>query len=398
MSAQDSGNNRALILFSREHRWASLLVRKLEHAYEVHSLVAGPIFLAGGSRAVEQSLLEAIVEHRIGTVFIDAEFFPVVDILTVQCIAQGILRVLLCFDDALQHEMNLVVALNCHAVLTTDPVSVVRYQQRGVPAHLLCLEANPDIYFPQPGTPPRCDVLFFGDQFRGDRPMWLSYLASQGVDVYIPQRKDFSYVELADLIRHARIVLNFSKVSARPYAPFQGGSDAPYVYFKGRIVEAGLSGVPCVSEFFPGTAEMFGQDVLPCFSTPEECLAIVRDLLGDEERRKALGDALRQHCLKLYADMPQCLAIREFLGGRLAASKSLRAGNATYCAHLVTRKLFRLVPGSPRVFVREFARLACGRALGGGVVSNLVMVTALTVLSAIGVMVHLVRQRRDQAA
>jgi hypothetical protein len=385
----------ALIVFSKQHRWESHLVQKFSHQYCVTTIIAAPIFFRGGSRAVEKTIELVIREHSIDIVFLDTEFLPIVDSLVIDSIPQGILRVLLAFDDVLQHGTNLRHALCCHAVLTADPVSVNRFWQRGIPAHLICLEGSTSLYHPAEGKVPCYDVLFFGDPTRGDRPSWLSYLAENGVQVFTPPSKSLSYDELAEYIRAARIVLNFSKVGAAPYSPLVAEERAPYLYFKGRIVEAGLSGVPCLSESFPGAEEMFGQEALQCFSTPEECLLLIRNLLADEGKRASLGKALYELCIGRYADAPQSFSIAKFLATCPAERPTGSHANIVYCAQLLSRKIFRLLPHSPWLAIYEIFRLISRRILGGSHLKNLMVVIMLTVISAISVAMHLVFSRHE---
>lgn len=386
-------HRKALIVFSKEHRWASHLVGKLSHQYHVISIIAAPIFINGGTVAVEKKINELITNNDIDLVFFDTEFFPIIDSLVINATPKGVLRVLLAFDDALQHEINLQHALSCHAVLTADPVSAYRFQQRNIPSHLICLEGSTTLYYPAAeGASPHHDVLFFGNPRRGDRQKWLSYLAENGVNVFIPQN-DLSFEELAEQIRSSRIVLNFSKVGSAPYSPMTAEASAPYIYFKGRIIEAGLSGVPCLSEAFPGMEEMFGDATLASFSTPAECLQLIRNLLADESQRLSLGKALHEHCIKRYADIPQSVAIAKFLANRINRQPAESPASVAYCANLLSRKIFRLLPQSPVLAGKEILRLVSRRLVGRSIQKNIIIVTFATIVSVVGVINHLLRSR-----
>lgn len=357
-------------------------------------MIASTIFYDGGSQAVEEKLLELIENHNIGTVFLDTEFFPIVDCIMISRIPDGVLRVLLAFDDALQHEFNLQNALSCHAVLTADPISVRLFQQRSIPAHFICLEGSPSLYYPaSEGEKPVHDVLFFGDPTRGDRPKWLSYLVESGIEVTIPSYGSLSYEELAKQIRSSRIVLNFSKVAAAPYSPLASKAIAPYLYFKGRIIEAGLSKTLCLSEEFPGVEDLFGEGTLQCFSSPEECLKMIKKFLADEENRLLFSKALYDICTERYADPPQSKAIANFLFKLPAISLTESGTDITYCANLLSRKIFKLLPNSPLLTSREIFRLISNRLLGGMFFKNLITITFITIFSIISIFFYAITSR-----
>ena len=50
-----------------------------------------------------------------------------------------------------------------------------------------------------------------------------------------------------------------------------------HYHLKGRIIQSGLCGTLCVSEYSPGQEVIFNENDLPTFQSKEECLDILKD-------------------------------------------------------------------------------------------------------------------------
>jgi hypothetical protein len=93
-----------------------------------------------------------------------------------------------------------------------------------------------------------------------------------------------SYDELYTMMGTSKIVLNFSKTDNAGPAAYALGYREPAVFqFKGRIIEAGLCGACCISEYFPTISIMGFDRAVQTFETSEQMVSIVKKLLSTGE-------------------------------------------------------------------------------------------------------------------
>lgn len=306
---------RCLVVFKFQGKWANHLIRKFSLGYGVEYVFAGEILYRRGSVGLVDYLNEIITTHSIDVVFFDADFFPSIDFSIIDRVSSCVKKVLLMFDDIVLHDFNCINAGACDAVLTADPVSVLRYQEKGIPARYLALEASPDLYFDR-DSPRDIDVLFFGRLDKADRREYIDYLREGGISVKT-LGVDSEYVseeKLGEYIARAKIVIDFSKTD------YLGNIELPtrhafplYFQLKGRAIECGLSRTVCVSEFSPALALMFASDEVPTFSTPAECRALVATLLADEHERQRMAERLFQKTRRDFADDVQMRSVIAFI-------------------------------------------------------------------------------------
>ena len=132
------------------------------------------------------------------------------------------------------------------------------------------------------------DVLFFGE-LTADRKEILNYISQQGInlknvgfDLSNPVKQ--SDEALINLILKSKIVLNLSKSRSRSSVNNYSSENAFkfYYQFKGRVWDAGLYGVLCVSEYSPAQEILFKNNEIPTFFTKEECVAVLQKLLSND--------------------------------------------------------------------------------------------------------------------
>jgi len=187
-------------------------------------------------------------------------------------------------DDTDQHEMHSVTAGACDLVISHDPLSVLKFKEKGYEAYMINFEMS---NLKNNRSQKEIDVLFFGN-VTPDRKEFLDYIINESISlknvghdehiVGLPQE------ELIKMISKSKIVLNFSKTRTTSVKRHSSESIYRYYYqFKGKIYLTGLIGTACVSEYSPGQEIIFKEDELPTFFTKEECVKILKKLLTNNE-------------------------------------------------------------------------------------------------------------------
>ena len=292
------------MLFKSERRWCHHVVEKLEMTQELTVVHALPIIKQKGFSGLMSYLNQTIESGSFDRLFLFLDFFYGLDRSFVESINPSVQKILVTLDDITLHEFNLQTALVCDLVLTADPISVLKYQEAGIKAGLMMLESSGRRYQAQKGVEKTTDVLFFGNDQLADRSQFLEFLEESGIAV---RRVGGSahYINSDDLVHEicrAKLVINFSKTDVldgqnhvREGLPF-------LLQLKGRILEAGLCGVACISEDAPALRLLFSENELPVFRSYEECLTLVRNYLDDDNRRSRTAQALHDKCVEKYED------------------------------------------------------------------------------------------------
>jgi hypothetical protein len=246
-----------------------------------------------------------IKESAIEVVVFDTDFQCFIDNLFIRKIALNVVKVCITFDDLLLRGLNEITFEACDVILTPDLLAVYKYQEIGRRASLMLLEGSSDIYYKKMGLTKTIEVLTFGSLEKADRRMYLDFLRENGVSVTTPPTW-VSQNELVHLINSSKIVMNFSKTNyldAKGSVLYKKNSRQKFLYqFKGRIIEAGLCGTACVSEYSPMGDIIFTDSEVSSFSSKEECLERVNELLSDSDRRELMAARLQEKILTHYED------------------------------------------------------------------------------------------------
>jgi hypothetical protein len=193
------------------------------------------------------------------------------------------------FDDVVYRDGNvkLLKTLNFKTILTACPVSVLKYEEQGMPATFFPLEGHEQWYY-RSDAPRDIDILFYGTLRKGKRKEYIDQLRQSGLSVTHAgdERRSLKISELCNYIRRSKIVINFSEAFDYQGLLYQ---------FKGRILEAGFCGSLCVSERNPPGGLLIGPD-LPQFSTMPECVALLRHLLQDSAAFERARFAFAARC------------------------------------------------------------------------------------------------------
>ena len=181
--------------------------------------------------------------------------------------------------------MNAITASECNLVLSTCPLSVLKYKEKGYQAHLTHGERGEMINNKE--IKKEIDVLFFG-ALTPDRELFLSYIASKGINIKNVGHEEgvsgLTVEDLQKLISKSKIILNLSKTRTVSVTNFASEDIYKFYYqSKGRITLAGINGVACVSEYSPAQDMLFKNNEIPTFYTKEECVDVLKNLLKDED-------------------------------------------------------------------------------------------------------------------
>jgi Glycosyl transferases group 1 len=298
----------ALFVSKMEQRWHVLFKEKFARHYDLHTVYILDHVQEQGYVAFVDWLNAYIQKTGSRLVLLDIEFFFGFGIDLILGITKDVKIVLITFDDIALHEMNYINALGCDLVTCGDPLAVLKYREKGASAELIFLENSRRPFDELQGIVKDIDVLFFGDLTKGGRREFIEGLIASGIEVTVHSsavNTELSYPELAHLISRSKVVLNLSKthtVMGRPEAFVPVRS---FLQFKGRVIEAGLGGAACVSEYAPSIEYLFGNETVLMFRTVEECAEIIRGLLGNPVRLADLSARLRGAVLERFEQAGQ---------------------------------------------------------------------------------------------
>lgn len=313
---QSTRRTRLLFASKQPQRWNDIFVRKFNN----HSLI-GTFYFSDhvgrlGYAGAINELNTRLTRDQIDIVLLDLEFYSAIGIDLLGRLRSETMRVLLCFDDAMLHDFNILNALACHHVACAEPTAVFRYREAGLSASHFLLENSYHDFQSFAKLPKDIDVLFVGDLTKGDRRSFTDRLTAAGIPLTIhdPSLHGFlSYENLAHLISRSRILLNLSKsndVGTRPESHFPINR---HLQFKGRIIEAGLGRAVCVSEYSPSVELLFDQETVPVFHSTEEAVATLKHLLANPTRLDQLAEKFQMLILSKYEETIQVNDLMQIL-------------------------------------------------------------------------------------
>ena len=276
----------SLIIFKWPNYLNKYLISKFSNFYNVESLYLTDYKKENFSEIIDH-INQTIISKNVNIVFFDVDFMKFINFFFIQKIEKNVKKILVTYDDYALHEMNAITANACDLVLSQCPLSVLKYKEKGYEAYFMPPE-NDGAMFKNYNLEKKIDVLFFG-QVRADRRDFIDFLTKNGISVKTVGDGS-GWVddnELFKLISKSKIVLNFSKSLGSTVASYMSEDVYKFHYhLKGRIIQSGLCGTLCVSEYSPGQEVIFNENDLPTFQSKEECLDILKRFLDDEELLK----------------------------------------------------------------------------------------------------------------
>ena len=295
-----------LILFKNDQWNCHFIIEKINTVFTVHSIFTKPVFYKKGSTGILELIKKTIEENCIEVIFLDLDWAPFVDAAILNNIPGNVIKVLITLDDIVMHDINVVHASLCDLILSADPVSVLKYREKGICAEYMPLESSTRMYYPL-NICKDIDVLFYGDIEKIGRRQYIDHLIKSGINIrVIAGPGDFvSHEELINLINRAKIVLNLSRTrDFQSYREMFGKSsrdlDLVYLQLKGRIFEAALCRTVCISEYCPALDLLFLPEEVPTFTTKEECVRLITLFLGNERLRDNTALAIYQKVINTY--------------------------------------------------------------------------------------------------
>jgi hypothetical protein len=247
-----------------------------------------------------------IHSEDIEVVLFNIDFFNYIDNLFINRINSKF-KVLFSHDDATLHYRNVVTAVSTrvNSIIVADPVSVLKYRSVGVNSFFLPLEGGAIYKFSEDIEVKDIDILFIGSLLKADRRSFIDAIEKRGFSVLVAggEVSSLSYAELISLMTRAKIVLNLSKSSEL----HRNNPEGYLVYkyeFKGRVLEAGLSGSLCLSEYSPSMELLFQDNTMPMFKNLDECILQLDVLLNDKKLYQRSLETFISKCKELR---PSCL-------------------------------------------------------------------------------------------
>ena len=239
----------------------------------------------------------------IKIVFFDVDYFKFINSFFIDKINSE-KKILWTGDDFELHEMNAITASSCDLVLSHCPLSVLKYREKGYKAHVLHgvdgkINKGND-------NKKEIDVLFFGN-LTPDRKEILDYIAKEGISLKNVGHEEhivgMPKEELLKLISKSKIVLDLTKSRTSSIKNFTSENIYKFYYqMKGKVVEAGLNGAACVSEYSPGLELLFNEEEIPIFYTKEECVKILKKLLNNDELLSKYKNKFTSKACSLFED------------------------------------------------------------------------------------------------
>lgn len=292
---------KCLILFKWPNYLNKYLISKLSNFYDVEHLFISNYKNENFSETIDK--INSTIEYKkIEIVFFDVDFSKFMNFFFVNKIKK-VKKVMVTYDDYAVHEMNSITANACDIILCQCPLSNLKYKEKGYESYWMPPENDSNI-FKNHNLSKEIDVLFFG-QLRNDRKEFIDFLIDKGVKVKVVGHDSnwASEEELIKLISKSKIVLNFSKSLGETVANYASTDIYKFNYqLKGRLIQSGLCGTLCISEYSPGQELLFSEEELPMFRTKEECLTIVNRYLSDKNLLEKHSKFFNSKMLNLYEE------------------------------------------------------------------------------------------------
>ncbi len=274
---------KVLIIFKYPHGWNKDVINKFSNYYDTEFLYVSN-FENKNFVEIVKEINDLISLKKIEIVVFDPDYFKFINYFFVQKINCK-KKILMTGDDFHLHELHSITASACDMVLSSDPLSVLKYKEKGFDAFFFQFDFS---QIKKTGENKKdIDVLFYG-HITEDRKEILNYISGEGINLKNVGHEEFvtglPRDELLELISRSKIFLNLSKTRTSKVQKYNTDSIYKFYYqFKGKVIIAGLKGIACVSEYSPGLELLFNKDEVPTFYTKEECLEILKKLLKDKE-------------------------------------------------------------------------------------------------------------------
>lgn len=302
---------KALIIFKAQWDWNKFIINKFSKFYEIEYLYLDKI---------KKNYLDTISEinnliekKKIEVVFFDVDYQKFINLFFIRKI-KNVKKIMMTADNYERHNFNIITGSSCHAVMT-DPISALKYEEVGIPGYVWFLESDGSFY-KDLKLKKNIDVLFFG-KVNKDRKKFINYIEESGIKIKVVGNNTENHVsdeKLVNLICESKVVVNFSKTTWGKIMNFPGPNIFNDQYqVKGRIVQVGLCGTACISEYAPQHSLLYKNDELLEFNTKEECVKILKDLLNNPEKLLSYSNKFSYKTRSCYEDRKTFEKVYDFL-------------------------------------------------------------------------------------
>ena len=246
---------------------------------------------------------EIVNENKISTGFFQGDYLSLIDYDFISNIKLKN-KYFYLTDDFDMHEINTHTAMACDGIVSCCPISVLRYEEKGLNAHFIFHESDERI-FKNLNIKKDLDVLFFGS-LKANRSEYINKLKDNNINCKVigPANENgimVSNEELNHFINRSKIVINFSSTGNKNKFYSHKTHPFNYLYPKGRIMIAGLCGTLCVSEYAPAHNIIFSKDTLIEFHNSTEMVKKIQNILIDDQELKSRTIKFEQEC-QFYSD------------------------------------------------------------------------------------------------
>ena len=293
---------KVLMILKYPRGWNIAIIDKFSNYYDTEYLYISDYKNKNFAEIIHE-INNLIKLKDIKIVFFDVDYFKFINsffIKKINCEK----KILWTGDDFELHEMNAITASSCDLVLSHCPLSVLKYREKGYKAYVLHgvdgkINKSND-------NKKEIDVLFYG-HITPNRKEILDYIAKEGISLKNVGHEEhivgLPKEELLKLISKSKIVVNLSKSRTSSVMNFTSENIYKFYYqMKGKIVEAGLNGAACVSEYSPGLELLFNEEEIPIFFTKEECVKILKKLLNNDELLSKYTNKFTSKACNLFED------------------------------------------------------------------------------------------------
>jgi|TARA_Y100000310_G_C20667253_1_gene808268 hypothetical protein len=276
--------NKVLIIFKYPRaNWNEPIINKFSNYYDTEYLYINN-YKNKNYKELVKEINNLIKLKDIEIAVFDVDYFKFINFFFIENINVK-KKILWTGDDFELHEINSITASACDLVLTTCPLSALKYREKGYDS--LVLHGEYGKINNNQNLKKEIDVLFFGN-ITPDRKDILDYITKEGINLKNVGHESGSHGiaenELVKLISKSKIIINLSKSRTSSVKNYSSENIYKFYYqYKGRLIKAGLNGVACVSEYSPGQEILFKDDEVPTFFSKKECVDILKKLLNDNE-------------------------------------------------------------------------------------------------------------------
>jgi hypothetical protein len=286
---------KSIIVLKSKQQWNHFLVNKIKLFFDVEIFVLNEN-LNQSLEKIKIKLNNIILNKNIEIAFFEGDYLSLINYEFINDIK--IKKKILCLtDDFDMHEVNHITARSCDVVLTSCPISNLKFQEKGILSFYSPLQAD-ETTNKKIKTKKKYDVLFFGAN-KADRKNYIDFLIKNKIKIKII-RSDNTWIlndqDLNKLICESKIVLNFSNQGFKNKHYAYKGIEQNYYVLKDRIFISGLSGTLCLSEFAAAQMLLFHPNELPTFKSKEELLNNILHLLS---KKSILEKLTQKFCKKV---------------------------------------------------------------------------------------------------